>query len=77
MDETTGLLTITSSQFDALQPLNFNIGGQTYTLSANAQIWPRSLNSQIGGSEGSIYLIVNDVSPASFSKKYVAFTDGE
>jgi hypothetical protein len=61
MDETTGLLTITSSQFEALQPLNFKIGDQTYTLSANAQIWPRSLNSQIGGSEGNIYLIVSDL----------------
>jgi cathepsin E len=29
-------------------------------LTANAQIWPRSLNTVIGGTAGSIYLIVND-----------------
>jgi saccharopepsin len=61
-DSTTGLLKITSSQFKALKPLDFIIGGQTYSLSANAQIWPRSLNSQIGGTSGDIYLIVADVS---------------
>lgn len=62
LDNATGLLKITSAQFSALKPLNFVIGGTTYTLSANAQIWPRSLNTAIGGSSSSIYLVVNDVS---------------
>jgi cathepsin E len=31
-----------------------------FALTANAQIWPRSLNTQIGGTADSIYLIVGD-----------------
>lgn len=63
-DETTGLLKISAAQFASLQSLFFNIGGQQYELTANAQIWPRSLNSAIGGDAGSIYLVVSDVSPS-------------
>jgi cathepsin E len=33
----------------------------TYELTANAQIWPRSLNSVINGESGNIYLIVADL----------------
>ncbi|KAF7347610.1 Aspartic proteinase [Mycena venus] len=40
--------------------LNFVIGGVTYALTPNAQIWPRSLNTAIGGSASSIYLVVAD-----------------
>lgn len=61
LDQTTGLLKITSAQYAALQPLNFNIGGTNFPLTANAQIWPRSLNTQIGGSASAIYLIVNNL----------------
>ena len=43
LDSATGLLKITATQYAALKPLNFVIGGVTYALSANAQIWPRSL----------------------------------
>ena len=56
-----GLLTITSAQFKALKNLNFKVGSQTYSLTPNAQIWPRSLNTFIGGSSSSIYLIVGDL----------------
>ncbi|KAG9312014.1 acid protease [Chiua virens] len=66
-DSTTGLLTISSSQYSALKPLSFNVGDQTFTLSANAQIWPRSLNSAIGGTSGSIYLVVGDIGSSSGS----------
>ena len=31
-----------------------------FELTPNAQIWPRSLNTAIGGTAGSIYLIVKD-----------------
>ena len=61
-DKTTGLLSITEEQFNNLQDLNFNVGGVTYTLNANAQIWPRSMNSLLGGEEGKIYLVASDVS---------------
>jgi len=59
-DAATGLLRITSAQFASLQPLNFVVGNNTFTLSPNAQLWPRSLNTAIGGQARSIYLIVAD-----------------
>jgi len=66
-DQATGLLKISNAQYDALKPLNFNIGGHTYPLSRNAQIWPRALNSAVGGDLGSIYLIVGDIGNPSGS----------
>lgn len=60
-DSTTGLLTITSAQYAKLQSLYFNIGGVTYEFTPNAQIWPRGLNSTLGGKEGQIYLIASDL----------------
>ncbi|KAG2043738.1 aspartic peptidase domain-containing protein [Suillus americanus] len=67
MDQTTGLLKITSSQYAKLQALTFKIGGKAYNLTPNAQIWPRSLNADIGGSSDSIYLIVSDIGSESGS----------
>ncbi|KAH9036490.1 aspartic peptidase A1 [Lactarius pseudohatsudake] len=52
---------ITSTQFSNLQSLFFTAGGISFELTANAQIWPRSLNTLIGGTTGSIYLVVNDI----------------
>ncbi|KAG6879574.1 hypothetical protein C0992_001401 [Termitomyces sp. T32_za158] len=60
VDGTTGLLRITSSQFSNLQSLFFTINGATFEFTANAQLWPRSLNTALGGSASSIYLIVAD-----------------
>ncbi|KAL4079730.1 aspartic peptidase domain-containing protein [Scleroderma citrinum] len=60
-DNSTGLLRITNSQYDSLHNLNFSIGNNSYTLTPNAQIWPRVLNTYIGGSPGYIYLIVADI----------------
>lgn len=65
LDETTGLLTIPESQLDELQSLFFTIGGVAYEVSADAQIWPRALNSKIGGKEGQIYLVVADMGSPS------------
>ncbi|KAG1742570.1 acid protease [Suillus lakei] len=67
MDETTGLLTITPGQYARLQTLTFKIGGKAYNLTPNAQIWPRSLNTDIGGDSDSIYLIVSDIGSNSGS----------
>ncbi|KIL65642.1 hypothetical protein M378DRAFT_521201 [Amanita muscaria Koide BX008] len=64
-DNNVGLLSITSSQYSALKNLNFNINGKTYSLTPNGQIWPRSLNSAIGGSSSSIYLIVANIGTPS------------
>ncbi|KAJ7119119.1 family A1 protease [Mycena epipterygia] len=60
-DSATGLLRITATQFAALKNLNFVIGGTTFALTPNAQIWPRSLNSAIGGTSSRIYLVVADI----------------
>ncbi|KIL59258.1 hypothetical protein M378DRAFT_14958 [Amanita muscaria Koide BX008] len=73
-DANTGLLKITASQYSALKPLNFNINGVTFPLTANGQIWPRSLNSFIGGTANSIYLIVADI--GSPSGQGLDFIDG-
>lgn len=60
LDNTTGLLKLSSSEFSNLKSLFFTIGGTTFEWTANAQIWPRSMNAQLGGEEGSIYLVAAD-----------------
>ncbi|KAJ8593240.1 aspartic proteinase [Rhizopogon salebrosus TDB-379] len=61
MDTQTNLLRITLTQYNALKNLNFNIGSSTFVLTPNGQIWPRSLNTYIGGSSSSVYLVVGDL----------------
>jgi hypothetical protein len=61
MNETIGLLYITQAQYKKLQPLVFNIGGSSFELIPNAQIWPRALNTLLGGSEDLIYLVIQDL----------------
>jgi len=65
LDNNTGLLKFTSAQFSALKNLNFVIGGTTFALTPNAQIFPRSLNTQIGGTANGIFGIVADIGTAS------------
>jgi cathepsin E len=67
LDNNTGLLRITWTQYSNFQPLVFTAGGTSFQLTANAQIWPRSLNSLIGGTLGDIYLVVNDIGSPSGS----------
>jgi hypothetical protein len=67
LDTTTGLLKITSDQYSNLKPLVFTIGGTAFTLSPNAQIWPREMNSVISGDSDSIYLVVSDIGQDSGS----------
>ncbi|KAG2071103.1 acid protease [Suillus decipiens] len=59
-DPATGLLTMPEDNYGSLENLDFYIGDQTYRLTPNAQIWPRSLNIKIGGQQGSIYLVIGD-----------------
>jgi hypothetical protein len=61
LDQTTGLLTVTESQFEKMESLFFEIAGTTFEFTSNAQIWPRSQNAQLGGQEGKIYIIVSDL----------------
>jgi saccharopepsin len=73
-DEGTGLLQISSDQYDKLSSLYFITGGGTYELTPNAQIWPRSLNTAIGGTTDSIYLVIS--STGSSSGSGLDFTNG-
>ena len=61
LDSATGLLRITPAQYANLQSLFITTGGATFELTANAQIWPRALNSFIGGMADGIYLVVHDI----------------
>ena len=36
-EQNTGLLQVTQAQFDALQPLTFNIGGTNFDLTPNGE----------------------------------------
>jgi hypothetical protein len=63
LDETTGLLMISPDRYEKLQSLYLNIGNRTYEFNRNAQIWPRALNSLIGGEKDMVYLIANDLGP--------------
>ncbi|KAF8528491.1 acid protease [Hysterangium stoloniferum] len=65
LDNNTGLLRLTTTQFNNLKSLFFLIGGTTFEFTANAQAWPRSLNTLIGGVSGSVYLIVGDLGTPS------------
>lgn len=62
MDQNTGLLMITKDQYRNLKSLYFQVGGETFELTRNAQIWPRKMNSVINGQSNAIYLVVSDVS---------------
>jgi cathepsin E len=61
----TGLLTVTTSQFQNLKSLFFTTNGVTFELTANAQLWPRALNTAIGGLAADIYLIVGNLGTPS------------
>ncbi|KAG2114215.1 aspartic peptidase domain-containing protein [Suillus discolor] len=64
-DTATGLLLISSTQYGALQNLNFHIGSETYTLTPNGQLWPRALNTYLGGSSKALYLAIADLDTPS------------
>ncbi|KAJ7202330.1 acid protease [Mycena pura] len=56
-----GLLQITPEQFDNLQSMFITINGVTYEFTPNAQVWPRQLNSVIGGQPDVLYLVVSNL----------------
>ncbi|KAG2362776.1 family A1 protease [Suillus spraguei] len=55
------LLQISHDQYAALSDLNFHIGEKTYSLTRNAQIWPRFLNHVMIGDADDIFLIVRNI----------------
>ncbi|KAF8591297.1 aspartic peptidase A1 [Ramaria rubella] len=58
LDQNTGLLTI--KDLRKLESLFFTIGGTQFELTAEAQTWPKDLNSAIGGDNNETYLIIGD-----------------
>ncbi|KAF8808106.1 aspartic protease [Phlegmacium glaucopus] len=67
VDRRTGLLKITSTQFANLKTLSFVVSGVSFGLTPNGQLWPRNLNTLIGGTASSILLIVGDIGTNSGS----------
>ncbi|RDX48863.1 family A1 protease [Lentinus brumalis] len=65
VDDDTGLLKITRAQYENLHSLLFKIGSTNYVFTANAQIWPRALNNEIGGKPDGIYLVVANLGSSS------------
>jgi len=61
LDADTGLLKISDANLAKLGNLNFVISGRSFGLTANGQLWPRSLNVDIGGVPGANYLVVNSL----------------
>jgi len=66
-DSNTGLLKITEEQYEALETLVVVVDDHPLELTPNAQIWPRSYNTAIGGEDGAIYLVVADLGQNSGS----------
>ncbi|KAG6875927.1 hypothetical protein C0992_001703 [Termitomyces sp. T32_za158] len=64
-DSATGLLRLTTTQFANLQSLFFSINGVVFEFTANAQAWPRTLNTAIGGTADNVYLIVGNIGTPS------------
>jgi len=62
-DTATTLLKITAAQYAKLKSIFVYVKGVPFELTPNAQIWPRNLNTLIGGTTGQddIYLMVSDV----------------
>ncbi|KAF8346650.1 aspartic peptidase A1 [Amanita rubescens] len=61
LDHSVGLLAISPRKYSSLKSLFFIINGVPFELTANAQTWPRSLNTAIGGRSDRIYLVVSDL----------------
>jgi cathepsin E len=64
LDSSTNLLRITDAQYAKLKSLYFVVGGNTFELTPNAQIWHRAHNGAIQGDGDAIYLAVQDIGGA-------------
>jgi len=75
-DAATGLLSITPAQYAGLKNVTFNIGGADLHLTPNAQIWPRALNTAIGGDANATYLVITDLKAGASAGDGLAFVLG-
>ena len=76
LDNSTGFLRISPANYENLKSLFFVIGGISYELNSNAQIWPRKLNNIIGGDEDGIYLVVDNVGEELYEVSKTGFVAG-
>lgn len=67
MDTKTGLLKATTAQVAALKTIDITVAGVKYPITPNAQLWPRSLNTAIGGAAYNNYLVIADLGTKSGS----------
>ncbi|KAJ8474344.1 hypothetical protein ONZ51_g7284 [Trametes cubensis] len=74
MDSTTNMLSIPATEYDNLQSLFFTIDETTFEFTPNAQIWPRALNTAIGGTAENVYLIIGDA--GEFTSEGINFVNG-
>ncbi|KAG8735809.1 hypothetical protein FRC10_010147 [Ceratobasidium sp. 414] len=61
LDDATHLLEIPKESVSKMKSLFFNINGVPYEFTPNAQLWPRSLNTALGGKADSYYSVVSAV----------------
>lgn len=61
VDQITGLVKLTSAQAASLSSVFITIGNIAYEFTANAQLWPRILNTAIGGVPNATYSVIGDV----------------
>ena len=61
LDGDTGFYSLSPALPTSLQSLFFTIAGVSFEFTANAQIWPRSRNSEIGGTANGTYLVVSSL----------------
>lgn len=63
IDNVTGLILLTADQYKNLKPLTFKIGPNKvdFDLNPNALLFPRKLNTALGGKADGYYLIVADI----------------
>ncbi|KAF7307466.1 Aspartic peptidase A1 [Mycena indigotica] len=57
LDPNVGLLKLPTANFAGMKDLCFATGASRFCLTPDAQVWPTSLNTLIGGDTSSIYLI--------------------
>ncbi|KZV75451.1 family A1 protease [Peniophora sp. CONT] len=73
-DEATGMLIITEEQYEELESMYFIINGTTFELTPDAQLWPRTLNTNVGGGADKLYLAMGDM--GTNSTRGFSFTIG-
>jgi len=76
LDRSTGFLKVTNAQLSAMKSLFFVVEGIAFEFTANAQLFPRALNTFIGGTSTGNYLIISDLGATGINIPGVGFING-